>query len=172
MFWADARRLQGVALEIGGLRTNIRDEADVRDGFQALIKAGAAVAGVVIEGVRVERQVTGLEMIVGAVRDATFGPTVLVGLGGIFTEAFDDVVVAPAPVSRSDALRMFSRLRGRGVMSSKRGGPEPDIDSLASVVVRIGEILANSNLEEIEINPLVWTGSSWAALDALVRGST
>jgi succinyl-CoA synthetase beta subunit len=65
---------------------------------------------------------------------------------------------------------MFSRLRGRGVLSSNRRGAEPDIDSLASVVIRIGDILAHSNLEEIEINPLVWTGSSWLALDALVRG--
>ena len=158
--------------EIGGLRTKIRDEAVLRDAFQEVMEAGGAVAGAVIDGVQVERQVTGLEMIVGAVRDATFGPTVLVGLGGIFTEAFDDVVMAPAPVSRNDALRMFCRLRGRGVMSSKRRGPEPDIESLASVVVRIGEILANSNLEEIEINPLVWTGTSWVALDALVRGPT
>jgi succinyl-CoA synthetase beta subunit len=51
-------------------------------------------------------------------------------------------------------------------------GIPPDIDSLAWVVIRIGEILANSNLEEIEINPLVWTGSSWVAIDALVRGKT
>jgi succinyl-CoA synthetase beta subunit len=49
---------------------------------------------------------------------------------------------------------------------------QPDVDSLASVVILIGEILANSNLEEIELNPLAWTGSSWVALDALVRGQT
>jgi acetyl-CoA synthetase (ADP-forming) len=109
-------------------------------------------------------------MLVGAIRDSTFGPVVLVGLGGIFTEAFDDVVVSPAPVSRTGALRMISRLRGRGVLSPSRRGTAPDIDALASVVIRIGEILANSNLEEIEINPLVWTGEAWVALDALVRG--
>jgi len=67
-------------------------------------------------------------------------------------------------------LRMISRMRGRGVLTSNRTGVQPDIDSLAAVVVRIGEILANSDLEEIEINPLVWDGASWVALDALVRG--
>jgi acyl-CoA synthetase (NDP forming) len=156
--------------EIGGLRIGIGDEAALRQAFGEVMKAGGAVAGAVIDGVRIERQVSGPEMIVGAIRDATFGPVVLVGLGGVFTEALDDVVVAPAPVSRTGALRMFSRLRGRGVLSSNRRGAEPDIDSLASVVIRIGDILAHSNLEEIEINPLVWTGSSWLALDALVRG--
>jgi succinyl-CoA synthetase beta subunit len=135
------------------------------------MKAGAAVSGAVVDGVRVERQVSGLEMIVGAVRDSTFGPMVLVGLGGIFTEAFDDVVVAPAPVSRSGASRMISRIRGRRVLSSNRTGTPPDVDALASVVVRIGDILAGSTLDEIEINPLVWNGSSWVALDALVRGN-
>jgi succinyl-CoA synthetase beta subunit len=58
------------------------------------------------------------------------------------------------------------------VLSSNRKGSQPDLDSLASVVIRIGDILASSNLEEIEINPLVWTGTSWLALDALVRGKS
>jgi len=65
---------------------------------------------------------------------------------------------------------MISRLRGRGFLTSSRRGPLPDIDSLASIIILIGELLANSNLEEIEINPLVWSGFSWVALDALVRG--
>ncbi len=158
--------------EIGGLRIGIGDEAAVRGAFAEVMKTGGAVAGAVIDGVRVERQVSGLEMIVGAVRDATFGPMVLVGLGGVFTKAFDDVVVAAAPVSTGGALRMISRMRGRGMLSSNRTGAPPDIDSLASLVVRIGEILTGSDLEEIEINPLVWEGASWVALDALVRGKT
>jgi succinyl-CoA synthetase beta subunit len=156
--------------EVGGLRIGIGDQAALRQAFGEMMKAGGAVVGAVIDGVRVERHVSGLEMIVGAVRDSTFGPVVLVGLGGSFTEAFDDVVVSPAPVSRIGALRMISRLRGRGVLSSSRRGAPPDIDALASVVIRIGDILANSNLEEIEINPLIWTGEAWVALDALVRG--
>jgi acyl-CoA synthetase (NDP forming) len=156
--------------EVGGLRIGIGDQAALRQAFGEMMKAGGAVVGAVIDGVRVERHVSGLEMLVGAVRDSTFGPVVLVGLGGSFTEAFDDVVVSPAPVSRIGALRMISRLRGRGVLSSSRRGAPPDIDALASVVIRIGDILANSNLEEIEINPLIWTGEAWVALDALVRG--
>ena len=156
--------------EIGGLRIGIGDEATLKQAFAEVMKAGGDVVGAVIDGVRVERHLSGLEMIVGAVRDSTFGPIALVGIGGILTEALDDVVVSPAPVSRTGALRMISRLAGRGVLSSSRRGAPPDIESLASVVILIGEILANSNFEEIEINPLVWTGSSWVALDALVRG--
>ena len=156
--------------EIGGLRIGINDESGIGKAYTEVIRAGDVVPGAVIDGILVERQVSGLEMIVGAVRDPTFGPMVLVGLGGVFAESFDDAVTAPLPISRSGALRMISRMRGRGVLSSNRTGVQPDIDSLAAVVVRIGEIVDNSDLEEIEINPLVWDGASWVALDALVRG--
>jgi acetyl-CoA synthetase len=156
--------------EIGGIRIGLRDEQAVGRAFAEVMAAGRAVPGAMIDGVRVERQVSGLEMIVGAVRDATFGPVVLVGLGGILTEAVGDVVAAPAPVAASEALRMVSRIRGLGVLSSSRTGAPADVAALSSIVARVGEILANSDLEEIEINPLVWDGASWIALDGLVRG--
>ncbi|MEX0667313.1 MAG: acetate--CoA ligase family protein, partial [Acidimicrobiia bacterium] len=156
--------------EIGGIRIGLRNEQAVGKAFAEVMAAGRAVPGAMIDGVRVERQVSGLEMIVGAVRDATFGPVVLVGLGGVFTEAVGDVVAAPAPVAASGALRMVSRIRGLGVLSSSRTGAPADVAALSSIAARVGEILANSNLEEIEINPLVWDGASWIALDGLVRG--
>ena len=156
--------------EIGGLRTHIRDEPGVRRGFADVMAAGRSVRGAVIDGVRVEKHISGLEIIVGAVRDDTFGPMVLVGLGGIHAEARSDVVLAPAPVSVRTAARMISRLDGRKVLLSGRTGSKPNIDLLAAVVTRVGEILSLSTLEEVEINPLVWDGEAWVALDALVRG--
>ena len=156
--------------EVGAIQIGLRDEGAVRWAYGEVMAAGGAVPGAVIAGVRVERQVSGVEMIVGAVRDATFGPVVLVGIGGVLTEALGDVVAAPALVGTRGALRMISRLRSRGVLSSSRGGVPPDIAALSSIVARVAEILANSDLEEIEINPLVWDGAGWLALDGLVRG--
>ncbi len=156
--------------EIGGLQTGIGDEEVLRRAYDQVLAAGKAVPGVTIDGVRVERDRRGLELLVGAVRDPTFGPIVLLGLGGIYTEALGDVAVAPAPVTITGAMRMMARLGGRRVLSSARQGQSPDIEALAAIMVRIGEILAFSQLEEIEINPLVWTGDGWEALDALVRG--
>ena len=156
--------------EIGAIRIGLRDEVAVRGAYREVIAAAGAVPGAVIDGVRVERQVSGVEMIVGAVRDATFGPVVLVGIGGVLTEALGDVVAAPAPVGTRGALRMISRLRSRGVLSSSRGGAAPDIGALSLIVTRVAEILANSDIEEIEINPLVWDGAEWLGLDGLVRG--
>jgi hypothetical protein len=88
----------------------------------------------------------------------------------VLTEALGDAVAAPAPVGTRAASRMISRLRNRGVLSASRGGAAPDLGALSSIVARVSEILANSDLEEIEINPLVWDGESWLALDGLVRG--
>jgi acetyl-CoA synthetase len=155
--------------EIGGLRTGISNDQGLVDALEAVISAGRSVAGATIEGARVERQVSGLELIVGAVREPTFGPMVLVGLGGVLAEALNDVVMAPAPISVRQARRMLSRLRGRRVLTHPRSGDPPDQNALAALIVRVGEILSGSTLEEIEINPLIWSGSSWLAVDALVR---
>ncbi|MDP3984408.1 MAG: acetate--CoA ligase family protein, partial [Acidimicrobiia bacterium] len=158
--------------EIGGLQTGIGDDEALRRAYDLVMAAGKAVPGVTIDGVRVERHRSGLELIVGAVRDPTFGPIALLGLGGIYTESLDDVAVAPAPVTASGAMRMMARWGGRRVLSSARQGRPPDVEALAAIVARVGGILVSSQLEEIELNPLVWTGEGWEALDALVRGPT
>lgn len=156
--------------EIDALRTGIGGDDGVRSAYQQVLAIGRSVSGAMIEGARVERHRQGLEMIVGALRDPTFGPVVMVGLGGIHAESLADVAVAPAPVTRKGALRMLSKLNGRTVVAAVRRGSTPDLDSLADVVVRLGQLLASSELEEIEINPLVWTEDGWEALDGLVRG--
>jgi acyl-CoA synthetase (NDP forming) len=156
--------------EIEGLLTGVTDEAGVLRAFDQVMAAGRSVPGAAVDGVRVERQRRGLEMIVGAVRDPTFGPTVLVGFGGTYAEALDDVGVAPAPITSGGAMRMISMLQGHRVLSAPRRGTPPDLEGLSRIIVRLGEILCSSDWAEIEINPLVWTGEAWEALDALVRG--
>lgn len=96
--------------EIGGLRIGITTDEGLVMAFHDMMAVGKAMAGATTDGVRVERQISGLEIIIGAVRDPTFGPMVLVGLGGALAEALNDVVMAPAPVSGRQARRMMSRL--------------------------------------------------------------
>ena len=157
--------------EIDGIRVGIRDEAGLRAAFDEVVAAGGRIDGAAVAGVRVERSISGLEILVGGVRDPRFGPIVMVGLGGALTEALGQAVVAPAPISLAGARRMISRMPGRRVLQASRTGPPPDVSDLAAIVARIGDILAGSDLEEIEINPLTWDGESWIGLDALVRGS-
>jgi hypothetical protein len=106
-------------------------------------------------------------MIVGAMIDPVFGPLVSVGMGGVLTELLGDVVFAPAPVDEAGARAMLGRLRGRGLLDGFRGSPPADVGDLVRIVGLVGRGLVGSGLTEVEINPLVWTGTEWVAVDWL-----
>lgn len=111
----------------------------------------------------------GVEVIVGGVRKPAFGPTVLVGLGGVFTEVLEDVSHRLAPVDRAEARTMIDELDGAALLSGYRGRPAADLDSLADVVVAVGDLLADHDeIAEIDVNPVLATEDGAVALDALV----
>jgi len=99
--------------EMGGVKVDLATEEEVRVGYDEIVATTAALD---VEGIRVERFHSGLEVIVGAIVDDGFGPLVSIGLGGVLTELLDDVVFAPAPVDTEDALEMIDRLRGRDLL--------------------------------------------------------
>jgi acyl-CoA synthetase (NDP forming) len=154
---------------VGAIRIGLEDEESVKRAFNhVLTTSRVAVPKARLDGVLVERYRPGIEieMIVGALRDPVFGPVTLVGLGGIHTEKLDDVAVAPAPVTGAGAARMVSQLAARKLLA------DVDLDALYEIVALVSRALALSQLDEIEINPLAWTGEKWEALDALVRSAT
>ena len=153
--------------EVGGVRVDLRDASEVGRAIDE-VTAAATAAGQSVEGVRVERFRPGLEMLVGGLVDPVFGPLVSVGIGGVLTELLDDVVFAPAPVDEIEAAAMIERLRGRALLDGFRGAPAGDIDELARIVSLVGRGITGSDLREVEINPLIWDGESWVAVDWLV----
>ena len=111
----------------------------------------------------------GTEVIVGGVRKRSFGPTVLVGLGGVFTEVLSDVSHRLAPVDRAEARSMLDELAGARLLSGYRGLPPSDLDALADVVVAVGDLLVEHDaIVEIDANPILATADGALALDALV----
>jgi acyl-CoA synthetase (NDP forming) len=152
--------------EVGGVRLNLGNPAAVTSAFDDVVASGKA-AGLSVDGARVERFRPGLELIVGGLVDPVFGPVVSVGIGGVLTELLDDVVFAPAPVSDEGASRMIERLRGRRLLDGFRGAASADVGQLAGVVSRVSRGLVGSGLREVEINPLVWDGEEWVAVDWL-----
>ena len=156
--------------ELGGVRLNLRTRDEVIAAVDEMLAQGAS-HDLAVDGVLVEQFRPGLEMIVGARHDETFGPVVLVGLGGVLAEALDDVVVAPAPVTPAGVARMLKRLRASGVLQSSRSGPAPDVDQLCGLVSTFSTrfVQAADRVSEAEINPLVFGASGWLALDAVVR---
>jgi acetyltransferase len=121
--------------------------------------------------VLVQRQLApGLELAIGAKRDPRFGLAVLLGLGGIWIEALDDVAVRIAPFTEQEAASMFDELRGRALLDGVRGHPAVDRAALAQLLARLSQWIARAPwLTELDLNPIIANGSSLSAVDARLR---
>ncbi|HJW76803.1 MAG TPA: acetate--CoA ligase family protein [Thermoleophilia bacterium] len=157
--------------EAGGVITGLGDEGALRDGFvQLMATVRARRPEARIDGALVARQVrAGRELIIGAVHDATFGPTVMVGLGGVFAEALDDVSFRLAPLQREDALDMLRELRGFALLGAHRGEGPVDLDAVAGMAVRVGDLVSSHpEIVEIDLNPVAVSEEGCVALDARI----
>ena len=114
----------------------------------------------------------GLETIAGVVNDPGFGPVVVFGLGGIFTEVLHDVTYRVAPFELDEAKSMIAELRGAALFGEVRGQPRRDVDALADALVRVSQLAwhLRDRLAELDINPLLVlpVGRGVVAADALV----
>lgn len=166
-------KAQAVALshksDAGGVILNLRDEAALRDGWATLM---ANVGAVALDGVLVEQMsAPGLELVVGARNHPEWGPSVLVGLGGVLIEALDAAELLPADISHARAVERILGLRGAKMFGEFRGRPARDVHAVADVVVKVGAAMrAGLAIEEIDINPLMVLaqGEGAVALDALI----
>ena len=113
------------------------------------------------------------ELIVGSIWDDGFGSLVLVGSGGVFAELFDDVRIAPAPLSRSGAEALVRALRIWPILDGARGRPKADVAAAVEVIISVGRLAAalGPRLAELDINPLIVRaeGCGAAAVDARAR---
>src|SRR4029077_8448692 len=137
-------------------------------------RAAAAMrarVGMALDGVFVERMAEGggVDLVVGARRDPTFGPVVLVGVGGIFVETLDDVIVTLAPADPVHLAALLRTLRAWPLLAGARGADPVDADAVARAACTIGDVLAGRpDLAEIEVNPLRATAGGVIALDARI----
>lgn len=165
--------------DVGGVLVGLADEAALRAGWTRLMANVAQHRPELqLDGALVEAMgPRGLELVVGAKRDADWGPVVLVGLGGIWIEALKDVRLIPADMAEADIVVELGRLKAATVLQGTRGQAGVDLAAIARVVARVGEQMrANPALTEIDINPLVaypvGSPQSVLALDALVVAQT
>jgi acetate---CoA ligase (ADP-forming) subunit beta len=158
--------------DAGGVVLGLADPLAVSAGFAALVASvQELVPGARIDGVLVCRQVAGAraEMIVGAIRDETFGPTVMLGAGGVLTEVIGDVSFRLAPLTHADALDMLRELRSARMLTGFRNVPPLDLDALAHVVVRLGDLLRDRpEVREVDLNPVLAFPDGCVAVDARI----
>ena len=144
--------------DVGGVILNVYDEQAAQRAFEELVaRAGAAHPGARLRGVQVQRMVAGgQEVIVGVKRDATFGPLVMFGLGGIYVEVLADVSFRLAPLGPIDAAEMVDEVRSARLLSGMRGQPAADRAALLDAIVRIGQLaFDHPELAELDVNPLL-----------------
>lgn len=112
----------------------------------------------------------GIELILGARRDPVFGPVILAGIGGVFTEVFRDTALELAPLSIPSALAMLDRLRGAALLKGFRGQVPSDLKAVAEAITALSQLMVKrSDILEIDINPIVVNAKGALAVDALVR---
>lgn len=158
--------------ERGLVRLDVPDAAAVRAAAAELLAAARAEDGPV--DILVSAMVRGRrELIAGGTRDPTFGPCVMVGIGGIFAEALHDVVFRLAPLEPADAAEMLEDLEHPAWLDALRGEPPVDRARLAALLVALGDLMAaDASIVSIDVNPLVVAGGEPIAVDALVEIAT
>lgn len=158
--------------DIGGVRLDVpSDETAVREAFGAVTAAAHAVDGAAVDGVLVSpMRYGGTELLAGVVRDPEWGLLLAVALGGVFVELLQDSALAPLPVTQEQTRALLGKLRGAAVLQGVRGTAPADLDALAAVITRIGDLAValGDDLESLEVNPLRVNGSTVEALDAVV----
>jgi acyl-CoA synthetase (NDP forming) len=143
--------------DVGGVQLNLRNEAAVAEAFQDMTeRIQHAYPNARIDGVLVQPMATGgRELILGGRQDAQFGPVVLVGMGGVFVEVFEEVSLRVAPISRREAHTMVEELRGAPILMGARGRKRSDIEAVIDAILRVCQLLCDfPQIKEIDINPL------------------
>lgn len=152
--------------EKGLIRVDIRNETEALEAFDSLTSR----MGVARPAVLIQEMVSGKrELVIGLTRDPQFGPCVMFGLGGIFTEVLKDVSFRVAPLEKIDAMEMMREIRAQKILDAVRGMEAADTEKLSEILISIGRIgLENDRIKEIDINPVILSGSRPVAVDALV----
>jgi acetyl-CoA synthetase (ADP-forming) len=152
--------------EKGLIRVDIRNDSEARAAFEEIMGAMAGPDKAVL----VQEMVKGpRELVVGLTRDPQFGPCVMFGLGGIFTEILKDISFRVAPLEKRDALEMMQEIKGHKILEAVRGMEAADLDMFSQILINVGRIgMEHEKVKEIDINPVIISGSKPVAVDALV----
>ncbi len=157
--------------DLGGVRLGLRDSAEVQAAIAAMT---ARLSGHAIEGWLLEEMAPpGTEIVIGGTIDPSFGPNVMIGLGGVLVELFEDVCFGICPLRPTDARRMLDSLRGVKLLRGFRGAPPADEGAVLDALMRIGGpdglMPALSDLvAELDVNPLIVSASGAVAVDARI----
>lgn len=152
--------------EKGLIHVDIRTLKEAKKAFNEIMAGLKGFDGEVL----VQEMIKGRrELVMGMTRDAQFGPCVMFGLGGIFTEILKDISFRRAPLKNKDALDMMNEIRGHKILDAVRGMKAVNRKLLIDMLINIGRIgMEIPEVSEIDLNPVIISGSKPVVVDALI----
>jgi len=153
--------------EVGGVRLSVPPQEADRVAWELLNAFRKTFPGIPMDGVYVQEMLPpGREVILGMVRDPTFGPLLMFGLGGIYVEVLRDVAFGVAPLSREEAEEMVRLIRGAKLLLGVRGQPPVDLAGLVDLILRISQMsVENPEILELDLNPVMCYPERVVAVD-------
>lgn len=153
--------------EQDAVRLNLTTRQDVAEAFDHIMRT----VDMDLDGILVQEMISGQrELVMGLNRDPQFGPCVMLGIGGIFTELINDTAFRAAPFDQVEAKDMIEELRLKDMLGEFRNQMPADIDAITRALVAVGSIgIEISEVSEIDVNPLIIDRQGQiTAVDALV----
>jgi acetate---CoA ligase (ADP-forming) subunit beta len=157
--------------DVGGVKLHLQDGEAVRQAFRAIQQSVAAqTPGARVDGISVQPMAApGVEVIVGMSKDATFGPVLMFGLGGVLVEVLKDVTFRIVPLSQRDAREMIHDIQGFPVLAGYRGTAPADLEALQHILLTLSAFVASTpEIKEIDLNPIYAYAQGALAVDARV----
>jgi acyl-CoA synthetase (NDP forming) len=161
--------------DAGGVKINLQNVAEVENAFGVIMQScKAAVPKANIEGVSVQGMAKpGIEVIMGMIKDPSFGPVIMFGLGGVFVEVLQDVAFRIVPIEKSDAEEMINEIKGRKLLEGYRGQEPADVACLQQILLKLSDFVNTTpEIEEIDMNPVFAYKDGAVVVDARIILST
>ena len=156
--------------DAGAVATSLGTASEVRRAAKT-IQASVTAAGYEVDGFLVQRMIPdGVELLIGMVQDASFGPVVACGTGGTRTELFKDVAVRITPVTDLDAAEMVRSLQLYPLLTGYRGTAPCDVAAVERLLIRVSAMVdAHPEIAELDCNPVIVRADGAVVVDARVR---
>jgi len=157
--------------DAGGVKVNLKDKADVERAYDEIMaSARKKFPNAVIEGVTVQSMARpGTEVIMGIVKDPSFGPVIMFGLGGVFVEVLKDVAFRIVPIETSDAVDMINEIKGKRLLEGYRGQEPADLAYLQHMLLKLSDFVNTTpEIEEIDMNPVFAYKDGAVVVDARI----
>ena len=157
--------------DAGGVRVGLNGAAEIEEAVRAMMKR-PAIENARLDGFLVEEMApSGVEMVIGGIRDPQFGPLVMVGLGGVFVEVMGDVAFRICPITQLDAGEMLDELKGAALLRGARGRKPVSREAVLDVLLKVGGeggllMIHGDEIAEADINPLIVSEHGAVAVDA------